>query len=311
MRVLVHIDDANTWREALAKRLPNAEVVTSEADSDTPADYLAAWKPPAGLLEKQTRLKGIVNLGAGVDALLNNPALPKNVPIVKLHDAGMGPLIADYVRFGVLYFQRDFDRYFAQQTDARWHEFPLTDKADWPVGVLGLGAIGAHVAQALAADGFPVHGWSRSPKSLDGVACHHGDTGLSSLLSEVFTLVTLLPDTASTRGIINAGTLSQLPEGASLINPGRGALIDESALLDALGQGQDQSSGRLRGALLDAFTEEPLPASNPLWSHPRVRITPHMAGPTPVRDAADQVAESIKAMENGDPLDTVDPQAGY
>ena len=308
MRVLVHIDDAKTWREALAKCLPDAEVVTSDADSDAPADYLAAWKPPAELLEKQTRLKGIVNLGAGVDALLNNPALPANVPIVKLRDAGMGPLMADYVRFGVLYFQRDFDRYFAQQADAQWHEVPLIDKADWPVGVLGLGAIGTHVARALTADGFPVHGWSRSPKSLDGVTCHHGDAGLSSLLGEVQTLVTLLPDTASTRGIINAETLAQLPEGASLINPGRGSLIDEPALLDALGQEQP---GRLRGALLDAFDEEPLPASHPLWSHPRVRITPHMAAPTPVRDAADQVAELIRAMENGDPLDTVDPRAGY
>ncbi|SHF23009.1 glyoxylate/hydroxypyruvate reductase A [Modicisalibacter ilicicola DSM 19980] len=308
MRVLVHIDDATTWREALAKRLPDAEVVTSDSDAEPPADYLAAWKPPAELLRKQTRLKGIINLGAGVDALLNNPALPSGVPIVKLRDAGMGPLMADYVRFGVLYFQRDFDRYFAQQSDARWHEVPLIDKQDWPVGVLGLGAIGAHVAQALAADGFPVHGWSRSPKSLDGVTCHHGDAGLSSLLGEVQTLITLLPDTASTRGIINAETLAQLPEGASLINPGRGSLIDEQALLDALGQEQP---GRLRGALLDAFDEEPLPASNPLWSHPRVRITPHMAAPTPVRDAADQVAELIKAMENGEPIETVDSSAGY
>nr|WP_299242183.1 glyoxylate/hydroxypyruvate reductase A [uncultured Halomonas sp.] len=313
MRVLVHIDDANTWREALAKRLPNAEIVTSEGDSDTPADYLAAWKPPAELLEKQTQLKGIVNLGAGVDALLNNPALPAGVPIVKLRDAGMGPLIADYVRFGVLYFQRGFDRYFAQQIDAHWQEYPLIDKADWPVGVLGLGAIGAHVAKALAADGFPVYGWSRSPKSLEGVTCHHGTDGLSHLLGKVQTLVTLLPNTVSTRGIINADTLSQLPEGASLINPGRGALIDEQALLDALGrdEGNNQPQGRLRGALLDAFTEEPLPDSNPLWLHPRVRITPHMAGPTPVRDAAGQVAELIKAMENGDPIDTVDPKAGY
>ncbi len=309
MRVLVHIDDADTWREALAKRLPEAEVVTSEEDGDTPADYLAAWKPPAALLERQTRLKGIVNLGAGVDALLNNPGLPAGVPIVKLRDAGMGPLMADYVRYGVLHFQRDFDRYLAQEAAAEWREVPLVDKADWPVGVLGLGAIGTHVAQALAADGFPVHGWSRSPKSLAGIACHHGDGGLNTLLGEVRTLVTLLPDTDSTRGIIDAKTLAALPEGASLINPGRGTLIDEAALLDALGD--DRRPGRLRGAILDAFAEEPLPRTNPLWRHPRVRITPHMAAPTPVRDAADQVAELIMAMENGDAIETIDPQAGY
>lgn len=309
MRVLIHTDDAATWREALAKRLPGAEIVTSDNDGDTPADYLAAWKPPAELLRKQTHLKGIINLGAGVDALLANPGLPRDVPIVKLRDAGMGPLMADYVRYGVLHFQRDFDRYLAQEADAEWREVPLIDKADWPVGVLGLGAIGAHVAQALAADGFPVHGWSRSPKTLDGVTCHHGDDGLPALLSEVRTLVTLLPDTASTRGIVNVDTLAQLPEGASLINPGRGTLVDEDALLDALGRGD--RPGRLRGAILDAFAAEPLPASNPLWAHPRVRITPHMAAPTPVRDAADQVAELIRALENGENIETIDPQAGY
>ncbi|GHA96387.1 2-hydroxyacid dehydrogenase [Modicisalibacter luteus] len=309
MRVLVHIDEAETWREALAQRLPDAEIVTSSDDSGTPVDYLAVWKPPESLLENHPHLKGIVNLGAGVDALLNNPGLPRDVPIVKLRDAGMGPLMADYVRYGVLHFQRDFDRYRIQQTDAQWRERPLTDKADWPVGILGLGAIGAHVACTLADDGFPVHGWSRSPKALDGVTCHHGDDGLASLLGAVNTLVTLLPDTPSTRHIINADTLAQLPAGASLVNPGRGTLVDEAALLEALGDGPEE--GRLRGALLDAFPEEPLPANSPLWSHPRVLITPHMAAPTPVRDAADQVAELIRAMENGDPVETIDPQAGY
>ncbi|MBZ9537359.1 glyoxylate/hydroxypyruvate reductase A [Modicisalibacter tunisiensis] len=309
MRVLVHIDEADTWREALARRLPDADIVTSDDPGDTPADYLAVWKPPASLFEGQTRLKGIINLGAGVDALLANPGLPRDVPIVKLRDAGMAPLMADYVRFGVLYFQRDFDRYFAQQGHTTWHEQPLTDKADWPVGVLGLGAIGAHVARVLADDGFPVHGWSRSARSLDGVTCHHGEAGLPELLGRVRTLVTLLPDTDSTRGLIDAKTLSRLPEGATLINPGRGSLIDTAALLDALGPGEQE--GHLRGALLDAFTEEPLPRDNPLWAHPRVRITPHMAAPTPVRDAADQVAELIRALDNGEDVETIDPRAGY
>lgn len=309
MRVVVHIDDADIWREALARRLPDAEIVTSDTAGDTPADYLAVWKPPASLFEGQDRLKGIVNLGAGVDALLHNPGLPRDVPIVKLRDAGMAPLMADYVRFGLLYFQRDFDRYFAQQTHGVWREQPLIDKADWPVGVLGLGAIGAHVARTLANDGFPVHGWSRSAKSLDAVTCHHGEAGLPELLGSVRTLITLLPDTDSTRGIVDAKTLSQLPEGATLINPGRGSLIDEAALIDALGPGEKE--GRLRGALLDAFAEEPLPRDNPLWEHPRVRITPHMAAPTPVRDAADQVAELIRALDAGEDVETIDPGAGY
>ncbi|PMR73238.1 2-hydroxyacid dehydrogenase [Billgrantia endophytica] len=311
MRVLLHIDNAGTWRDALAEHLPEAEIIVSDdlASRRTGVDYLAAWKPPAELLREQTRLKGIINLGAGVDALLNNPGRPKGVPIVKLRDAGMASLIGDYVRYGVLHFQRDFDRYRRQQARTEWREHAVDDKQDWPVGVLGLGAIGAKVADMVATDGFPVHGWSRSPKQLAGIACHHGDAGLAELLGQVRTLVLLLPDTRSTRHIINAETLAALPEGASLVNPGRGTLIDEAALLDALGEGEEE--GRLRGAILDAFPEEPLPRESPLWSHPRIWVTPHMAGPTPLRDAVGQVAETIRAFEAGDEVETVDLEAGY
>lgn len=313
MRVLVHIDDAEQWREALADRLPEAEVITSAAPAEQrrDADYLAVWKPSAELLREPVALKGIVNLGAGVDALLNNPALPREVPIVKLRDAGMAELIGDYVRYGLLHFQRDFDRYRRQQARHQWREHAVVDKADWPVGVLGLGAIGARVAAMVADDAFPVHGWSRSPKTLPGIHCHHGDAGLAALLERVKSLVLLLPDTPATRHIIDAEALARLPEGASLINPGRGTLIDEAALLDALGEAEAEGEGRLRGALLDAFPEEPLPEASPLWSHPRVMITPHMAGPTPLAEALDQVAEALRALEAGAPIDTVDPGAGY
>ncbi|MGM0784059.1 MAG: 2-hydroxyacid dehydrogenase [Pseudomonadota bacterium] len=311
MKILVHIDDAEQWRKALAERLPEAEVFTSAAPAEQrrQADYLAVWKPPEWLLREPTAPKGIVNLGAGVDALLSNPGLPAGVPIVKLRDAGMAELIGDYVRYGILHFQRDFDRYRRQQSRAEWREHAVVDKTDWPVGVLGLGAIGAKVAAMVAADGFPVHGWSRSPKSLEGIHCHHGDAGLDEVLAEARTLVLLLPDTSATHHIVNAETLAALPDAASLVNPGRGTLIDEAALLDALGEGE--AEGRLRGAILDAFTEEPLPAASPLWSHPRVWVTPHMAGPTPLGEALNQVAEALRAFAAGDPIDTVDPDAGY
>jgi len=314
MRVLVHTDDAEQWRDALAERLHEDEVFTSAAPpaQRRQADYLAVWKPPEALLREPEALRGIVNLGAGVDALLNNPGLPEGVPIVKLRDAGMAELIGDYVRYGILHFQRDFDRYRRQQHARAWREHAVVDKADWPVGVLGLGAIGAKVAAMVAADGFPVHGWSRSPKRLEGITCHHGDAGLDELLGRVNTLVLLLPDTPATRHIIDARALARLPERASLINPGRGTLIDEAALLAALGPSDDPASvGRLRGALLDAFPEEPLPEASPLWTHPRAWITPHMAGPTPLGAALDQVAEALRAFEAGTPQATVDPAAGY
>ncbi|MCW4149631.1 glyoxylate/hydroxypyruvate reductase A [Halomonas sp. 18H] len=307
MRVLIHHDNADAWRDALSRRLPNAEILGEEATPEQrrEVDYLAAWQPPAELFAELEQLKGIVNLGAGVDALLDNPALPREIPIVKLRDAGMASPIADYVRYGVLHFQRDFDRYARQQASGEWREHAVTDKADWPVGVLGLGAIGAQVATSLAADGFPVHGWSRTPRTLEGVTCHHGDEGLTGLLGRVRSLVLLLPGTPATHQLINRETLARLPQGASLINPGRGSLIEESALLDAL------DSGHLRGALLDAFPVEPLPAESPLWSHPRILVTPHMAGPTPLKDAVDQVAEALRAFEAGTPQPTIDPEAGY
>ncbi|MAM59092.1 MAG: glyoxylate/hydroxypyruvate reductase A [Salinicola sp.] len=309
MRVLIYHDDAEQWRNILLERLPDAEIHVA-ADSGNPqVDYLVAWKPPASVFDEQTALQGIVNLGAGVDALLQNPSRPREIPIVKLRDAGMGELIGDYARYGVLHFQRDFDRYRRQQANSEWREVPVVDKPDWPVGVLGLGAIGTRVAQMLAADGYPIHGWSRSPKQIEGIACHHGDRGLDTLLRQVKTLITLLPDTPATRHIIDRDNLAKLPAGASLINPGRGTLIDEPALLDALGE--EESEGRLRGALLDAFPSEPLAADSPLWRHPRILITPHMAGPTPIGAAADQVADALDAMSKGKAVETVDPDAGY
>ncbi|WP_110655325.1 2-hydroxyacid dehydrogenase [Salinicola halimionae] len=309
MRVLIYHNDAEQWRHILRERLPTAEIFVAKDSGNPQVDYLVAWKPPASVFDEQTALKGIVNLGAGVDALLQNPSLPRELPIVKLRDAGMGELIGDYARYGVLHFQRDFDRYRRQQATSEWREVPVVDKPDWPIGVLGLGAIGTRVAQILATDGYPVHGWSRSPKKIEGINCHHGDDGLDTLLRQVKTLITLLPDTPATRHIIDRDNLAKLPAGASLINPGRGTLIDEPALLDALGVGE--SEGRLRGALLDAFPNEPLAADSPLWRHPRILITPHMAGPTPIGAAADQVADALDAMSKGKAVKTIDPDAGY
>lgn len=311
MKIVVHIDEAAQWQEALSDALPQATVVTSDAplEERKNADYLAIWKAPAHLLHEQTQLKGIINLGAGVDYLLKTPGLPRNIPIVKLRDAGMGELMADYALFGVLHFYRSMDHYAEQQRSVTWQPQAVVEKSQWPVGVLGLGAIGGFVASALQQAGFPVLGWSRSPKQISDVHCFHGNDGLTELLGQVKSLITILPDTAATKNILNAERLAQLPQGASVINPGRGSLIDEQALLEALGSA-DQP-GHLRGALLDVFQEEPLPKSSPLWQHPKVMITPHMAAPTPLNDAVDQVVSYLHSFESGEKLATVNPDAGY
>lgn len=311
MKIVVHIDDAAQWQAAIEKALPQATVLTSDAPAEARAnaDYLAVWKAPAHLLQEQDQLKGIINLGAGVDHLLKTPGLPSDVPIVKLRDAGMGELMADYTLYGVLHFYRSMDRYAQQQPNAEWQPHQVSEKSHWPIGILGLGAIGSLVATHLSQAGFPVLGWSRSAKQISGVECFHGDAGLDGLLSQVQCVVTILPDTAETHGILNAKRLAKLPQGACVINPGRGSLIDEQALLDALGK--DRKPGHLRGALLDVFCEEPLPANNPLWQHPRVIVTPHMAGPTPLNDAIDQVISYLRAFEAGEEIATVNPDAGY
>lgn len=311
MKIIVHIDDAKQWKEALGNAFPEAQVLTSDAPEEERlnADYLAVWKAPAHLIKEQTQLKGIINLGAGVDYLLKTPGLPTDVSIVKLRDAGMGELMADYVLYGVVHFYRSMDRYAAQQQHAHWQPQEVVEKSQWPVGVLGLGAIGRFVASSLSQAGFPVLGWSRSPKQLDNVRCLHGDDGLGELLGQVQTVVTILPDTTATRHLLDAERLAQLPKGASVINPGRGSLIDELALLKALGSA-DQP-GHLRGALLDVFEKEPLSDNHPLWQHPRVLITPHMAAPTPLSDAIDQVIAYILAFEAGESVTSIDPEAGY
>jgi glyoxylate/hydroxypyruvate reductase A len=160
MKIVVHIDEAAQWQEALSDALPQATVVTSDASADERknADYLAIWKAPAHLLQEQTKLKGVINLGAGVDYLLKTPGLPRDVPIVKLRDAGMGELMADYALYGVLHFYRSMDRYLTQQQSTTWQPQEVVDKSQWPVGILGLGAIGGYVASALQQAGFPVLG---------------------------------------------------------------------------------------------------------------------------------------------------------
>ncbi|ARS53296.1 2-hydroxyacid dehydrogenase [Kushneria konosiri] len=309
MRILIHAPEAKRWQAALTRELhpilPEADIVTTQDVGEGPADLLIVWKPTASLLACQDdSLKAIFNAGAGVDALLNLPDLP-DVPIVRLRDAGMGMLMADYALYGVLHFYRDMDRYHRQQTDQHWQEQPLADRSNWRVGILGLGTLGQVCAQRISAQGFEVQGWSRSPKHLEGIDTHHGDDGLTTFLNTSRIMVSLLPDTPETRGLLNAQRLAQLPEGAVVINVGRGTTLDPDALLALV------DSGHLRGAMLDVFPEEPLSPQHPLWQAPGVIITPHIAAPTDVNAGARQFAADLLALTQGEPIDTVDRATGY
>ncbi len=297
-------DDPVAWRRALGAALPDM-VWRDDADPGDPADVEVAlvWKPPPGFFAGMTRLRLVVNLGAGVDSLLGRPDLPA-VPIARLNDSGMVRLMTSYVVFAVLRYARDIPAFEAAQRRGEWHYIHPRALSAHRVGVLGLGELGGPAAAALAGLGCTVQGWSRSPKTIPGVQCHTGPMG--PFLATTDILVVMLPLTDATRGVIGAAEIAALPRGAALINVSRGAVVAQDVLLAALRDGQ------LSGATLDVFDQEPLPPGHPLWAMENVLITPHLASITVPEDAATDVAESIRLTARGlPPLHLVDPARGY
>jgi glyoxylate/hydroxypyruvate reductase A len=253
----------------------------------------------------------IVSLGAGVDHLLADPALPDK-PIVRVVDPDLTHRMSEWVVMHALVQLRQLRRYERQQRERLWADDAEQPKAgDVQVGVLGLGVMGKDAAAKLKALGFKVAGWSASQKSLPGIACFSGADGLKSLLAQTDMLVVLLPLTEATRRIVDASLLAQLKQGGPLggpilINAGRGGLQVEADILAAL------DSGRLRGASLDVFEREPLPKASRLWSHPTIYVSPHNAALSTPEATAAFAARQIEARERGEPLaHVVDRRRGY
>ena len=286
------------WLDCLSAHFPAAEVWPWTPQSvDRQADYAVLWAPPAELFATQHRLKAVFNIGAGADRVMQIPnlaALVKGVPVVRLNDAGMAVQMAEYVCHTLIRHTREFAVYEAQQKQCEWKTLPAIDRAAWPVGVMGLGDIGARVAQTVAGFGYPTFGWSRSDKSLPGITAFSGLGGLDVFLPQVRVLVCLLPLTPDTAGILNARTLAKLRPNAYLINVARGAHLVESDLLDLL------DHGAMSGATLDVFQEEPLPAAHPFWLHPRITLTPHVSAITLREESVEQIAGKILALERGE-----------
>ena len=309
LRILFHAVDANPapWLADLQAALPEADLRVWQEGDDAPADYAVVWKPPAAMLQNRPDLKAVFNLGAGVDAILQlGDALPAQVPIVRLDDAGMGVQMAEYVSHAVLRYFRRFDQLEAQQRNGQWRFLKAFEKEKFSIGILGLGVLGSRIAAALTPFGFPLHGWSRTQKDLPGVTCHCGADGLDSFLAASKVVVCVLPLTTDTTGILNRNTLARLPQGAYVINVARGAHLVEDDLL-ALVQ-----SGQIAAATLDVFRQEPLPAEHPFWSEPRITITPHIAAVTLRGDSVRQIAAKIIRLQQGQPVEgVVDRARGY
>lgn len=297
------MDDPVAWEKALRAHLPELDFRVGGAPEGVVAAL--AWKPPPGFFAPFRQLRLVVNLGAGVDALMARDDLPP-LPICRLNDPGMVQLMCSYVTYAVTRVARDFQLFERAQRRGEWRYIHPRALGTHRVSVLGLGELGASAARALAAMGYTVTGWARSPKTIPGVRCLHGAEGFAAALAEADTLVLLLPLTPRTRGLIGAAELAQLPRGTHLVNVARGALLDEAALLEAL------CEGHVAEATLDVFQTAPLPPGHPFWAMENVRITPHLASITIPEAAAADVAESIRRVLRGEPpLHQVDPARGY
>ncbi|WP_298242545.1 glyoxylate/hydroxypyruvate reductase A [uncultured Bradyrhizobium sp.] len=294
------------WARFFAERAPDVPF-RLWPDIGDPADvrYLVAWVPPDDIATTFPNLELVFSVGAGVDQF-DASILPAHLPLVRMLEPGIAETMVEYVTMAVLALHRDLLDFINQQKEQVWREIRITPAGRRRVGVVGLGQLGQAVLERLKAFGFPLSGWNRSPREIEGVACYAGAEALTEFLGQSDILICLLPLTDETRGILNADLFARLPRGASLVNVGRGPHLIAADLLAAL------DSGALSGAVLDVTDPEPLPSGHPFWSHPRILLTPHNAAMTSPDTAVDFVLDVIDRHRRGEDLPgRVDRTRGY
>lgn len=283
--------------------------VWTTRDAPAPGDVEAilAWRLQAGVLPAYPNLRVVSGIGAGVDGLVATPDLPEHVVVTRVVDPAQAVEIAQYVVAGALHFTRDLSTYTALQASKEWRRLPVREASRCRVGVMGLGRVGQVIARAFLPLGYPVAGWNRSPRDVgEGVEVMSGPASLPAFLARTDILVCALPLTADTEGMLNRQLFEQLPQGAMVINVGRGAHLVEADLRDLLDE------GRLSAAVLDVFDKEPVPADNWVWQHPRVLATPHIASSPSKAVVAQQCVEALRCARLGLPQpNAVDRFAGY
>jgi glyoxylate/hydroxypyruvate reductase A len=269
------------------------------------AEMLVGWNCPPGVYEPMRRLRLVHGIASGADNLIAGQDL-RGLPVCRVVDEAQARGMVEYVLWGVLHFHRGFDQALRQQQEQRWARPMFRRAADCRVGVMGLGELGGRVALALAAQGYTVSGWSRTSRSFPGITGYAGEAQRDAFLASLDVLVCLLPLTEQTRGILGQATFAALPPRAALVHCGRGEHLDPAALEAAL------QSGRLRGAIVDVFPNEPLPPDDPLWTTAGLWVTPHMATLATPDVIVDQIVENAHRLETGQPLlRRVDLARGY
>ena len=301
------------WVGAMRKVAPDLDlrVWPDRMGNIDDIEYCAAWLPPPGVVKSLPNLKVIMSLGAGVDAILKDPTLPDNIPIVRVNDPDLTGRMTEYVVLHVLMHHRQQRRLNDNQKHKVWDSFPTHAARDLSVGIMGMGVMGTDSAEKLRDLGFRVAGWSRSRKSIEGVESFAGAAEFDAFLARTDVLVSLLPATPDTDGIINRQTIRKLsrrgPFGAPvIINAGRGRQQIDDDIIAAL------EADELHGATLDVFATEPLPPDSPLWTHPRVTITPHCAADSDPETICAYVTDNMRKHQRGEPLaNLVDRTRGY
>ena len=288
-------EDEKVWRQWVQSELPEIDVrVYPDVGNENEIEYAVVWKHPHGILKRYPNLKVILSLGAGVDHILSDPDLPKDLPIVRLVDVKLTHEMCFHALHWVLHFHSDHYLYMKQQIDRKWQQQSSIQPEDRTVGIMGLGNIGRGIGESLIDQGFKVLGWGANQKSsLGDIKYFFGKEQLSDFLVKTNILINVLPFSKDTKNMLRKDDLKSLPRGSFIINMGRGGIINEADLLSLLDE------NHITAAALDVFEHEPLPTQNPLWNHPSVYITPHIAGQSNPKSSAKTIAENIRRIEDG------------
>ena len=300
-------DRIDWWCEMLGGLMPGwrVEPFAGVADPDS-VTYAVVWRPPTGALARFPNLKAIVSIGAGIDHVLADEALPPGVPIIRTVGDDLTQRMREYVALHVLRHHRNMPEILASQRAGTWNQIIVPPATGRRVGVMGLGNLGTAAAKTLAGLGFRTVGWSLSGRAVPGVETFAGEAGLGAFLNGTEILVCLLPLTPATERILAAPLFERLAEGACLINAGRGPHLHEGDLLAAL------ESGRIAQATLDVFDIEPLPGDHPFWTHPNITVTPHIASLIDAPTGSRIIAANILTFEEtGTCADLADATRGY
>ncbi|WP_143960994.1 2-hydroxyacid dehydrogenase [Litoribacter populi] len=297
--------DVAAWKETIEREADGVNIqVYPEIDSPESIDMVMLWQHPKGILKKFPNLKFISSMGAGVDHILNDPHLPKDVPVTRIKDEKLTFSMTNYVIMGVLNFHRRLDHFRTNQKKKRWDM--KNPETEVKIGVMGVGALGGDVLDKLSYLGFEVFGYGNSPKEDFPYPYLHGKEGLQPFLESVNVVACLLPLTEETEGFLDIEFFQKCKKGTYLVNVARGKHLVEEDLIEALNKGQ------ISGALLDVYSKEPLPKDHPFWENEKITMTPHIASVTNPQAAAPKIAENCRRWLKGEPLtNVVNKERGY